>query len=158
MSTTQPVVEKRTFSVRIEATTQIDAPVDSAWSVLSDTSAYGSWNPFVKRLDGQLAPGETIEVTMALAGRKPQELKPRIVGFEPGRSFEWLGQIGPRGVFDGRHRFELRPLTDERCELVQSEVLSGALVPFFKGMLTGSTPAAFVALNEAFKARVENVA
>jgi hypothetical protein len=158
MSSNHPLVETSTFSVRIEATTQIDAPVQEAWSVLSNTSAYGSWNPFVQRLDGQLARGERIEVMMVLEGRKPQKLKPRIVGFEPGRSFEWLGQFGPRGVFDGRHRFELRPLTDERCELVQSEVLSGVLVPFFKRMLTDPTPAAFVALNEAFKARVENVA
>jgi hypothetical protein len=156
MPTTQPKVEKKAFSVRIEAVTPISAPVERAWSVLSDTSAYGSWNPFVKRLDGQLKPGERIEVMLALEGRKPQKMKPRIVGCEPGRSFEWLGQFGPRGVFDGRHRFELRPLADGGCELVHSEVLSGALVPFFRRMLTGPTPDAFVALNEAFKARVED--
>jgi hypothetical protein len=85
-------------------------------------------------------------------------LKPRVVSYEPSRSFEWLGQIGPRGVFDGRHRFELRPVADGQCELVHSEVLSGVLVPFFKRMLTGPTPEAFVALNQAFKERVENVA
>jgi len=157
MSITRPTVEKKAFSVRIEAVTPIAAPVERAWSVLSDTDAYGSWNPFVKRLDGQLAPGEKIEVSLALAGRKPQKMKPRIVGYEPGRSFEWLGQVGPRAVFDGRHRFELRPVDEGRCELVQSEVLSGVLVPFFKRMLTGPTPDAFVALNEAFKERVENV-
>jgi hypothetical protein len=153
---TQPTVEKKAFSVRIEAVTPVDAPVQKAWSVLSDTSAYDSWNPFVKRLDGRLAPGERIEVSLVLAGRKPQKMKPRIVGYEPGRAFEWLGQFGPRGVFDGRHRFELRPIDEGRCELVQSEVLSGMLVPFFKKMLTGPTPDAFSALNEAFKARVEN--
>jgi hypothetical protein len=155
---TQPTVEKKAFSVRIEAVTPVDAPVQKAWSVLSDTSAYDSWNPFVKRLDGQLEPGEKIEVSLALAGRKPQTMKPRIVGYEPGRAFEWLGQVGLRGVFDGRHRFELRPLADGGCELVHSEVLSGLLVPFFKRMLTGPTPDAFVAMNEAFKKRVENAA
>jgi hypothetical protein len=156
MPSTRPTVERKTFAVRVEAVTTIDAPIEKAWSVLSDTAAYPTWNPFVKRLDGQLAPAQRIEVTLALEGRKLQKMKPRIVGYEPGRSFEWLGQVGLRGVFDGRHRFELRPVTDGRCELIHSEVLSGVLVPFFKTMLTGPTPDAFVALNEAFKKRVEN--
>ena len=155
MQTTRHTVESKAFSVKVEAVTQIDAPVDKAWKVLVDTSAYGSWNPFVKRLEGSLVPGERIEVDLQLEGRKLQKMKPRLVSLDQGKSFEWLGQFGPRGVFDGRHRFELRSLANDRCELVQSEVLSGALVPFFKKMLTGPTPDAFVELNEAFKKRVE---
>ncbi len=156
MQTTRPTVEIRAFSVTVEAATPIEAPVEKAWEVLIDTDAYGSWNPFVRRIDGRLIVGEHIEVDLQLQGRKLQTMKPRLVTVEPGRSFEWLGHIGPRGVFDGRHRFEVRPAGDARCELVQSEVLSGAMVPFFKKMLTGPTPDAFIALNEAFKKRVEN--
>jgi hypothetical protein len=156
MPSTRPTVERKPFAVKVEAVTPIDAPVEDAWSVLSDTAAYGSWNPFVKQLKGELVAGQKVEVSLALEGRKLQKMNPRIVSCEPGRSFEWLGQVGPRGVFDGRHRFELRPVGEGRCELVHSEVLSGVLVPFFKSMLTGPTPDAFVALNEAFKARVEN--
>jgi hypothetical protein len=80
------------------------------------------------------------------------------LSLDQGKSFEWLGQFGPRGVFDDRHRFELRPVAGGRCALVQSEVLSGALVPYFKKMLTGPTAGAFVALDEAFKERVEHAA
>ena len=158
MRKTRTAVESKAFAVTVEAVTPVDAPVEQAWQVLSDTTAYGSWNPFVRRLDGPLVSGEHIEVDLQLAGRKLQKMKPRVVKVEPGKSFEWLGQFGPRGVFDGRHRFELRPLGTGRCELVQSEVLSGALVPFFKKMLTGPTPEAFAALNEAFKDRVEHAA
>ena len=156
MQMTRPTVDTTALSVRIEAVTEIDAPADRAWSVLSDTAAYGSWNPFVTRLEGPLVQGERIEVVLQLDGRKPQTMTPRLVRVDEGTSFEWLGQFGPRGVFDGRHRFELRPRDGGRCVLVQSEVLSGALVPFFRRMLTGPTPDAFVALNEAFKRRVEH--
>jgi len=155
MQMTRPTVESKAFSVKVEAVTPIEAPVDKAWKVLTDTSEYGSWNPFVRRLEGPLVPGQHIEVDLQLEGRKLQKMKPRLVSLDQGKSFEWLGQFGPRGVFDGRHRFELRSLANDRCELVQSEVLSGALVPFFKKMLTGPTPDAFVELNEAFKKRVE---
>ena len=139
MRKTRTTVESKAFAVTVEAVTPVDAPVEQAWQVLSDTAAYGSWNPFVRRLDGPLVSGEHIEVDLQLAGRKLQKMKPRVVKIEPGKSFEWLGQFGPRGVFDGRHRFELRPLGTGRCELVQSRFL-GALVPFFKKMLTGPLP------------------
>jgi len=157
MQTTRPRVERTAFTVTVEAVTPIDAPMEQAWQVLAATEAYGSWNPFVRRLEGRLVAGERIEVDLQLEGRKLQKMKPRLVAVEPGRFFEWLGRFGPPGVFDGRHRFELRPLGAGSCELVQSEVLSGALVPVFHKMLTGPTPDAFVALNETFKQRVEHV-
>ena len=40
---------------------------------------------------------------------------------------------------------------------MQSERLSGALVPAFRGMLTTAAPAAFVAMNDALAARVQEV-
>jgi len=156
VSSTRSTIETKAFAVTVSAVTTIEAPAELAWGVLSDTAAYGSWNPFVKRLDGPLVEDGHIEVDLQLPGRKLQTMKPRVVGFELGRSFEWLGQFGPRGVFDGRHRFEIRPTGGSTCELVQSEVLSGLLVPLFKKMLTGPTPEAFVALNEAFKKEVED--
>ncbi|MHB1712947.1 MAG: SRPBCC family protein [Acidimicrobiales bacterium] len=155
MLATTPIVSTTALSVTIEAVTAIDAPAEKAWTVLADTGTYAQWNPFVRRLDGPLEAGHRIEVDLQLPDRKLQKMKPKVTGVETSRSFEWLGGFGPRGVFDGRHRFEIRPVGAQRCELVQSEKLSGLLVPLFKKMLTGPTPEAFVALNEAFKARVE---
>jgi len=156
MPVSTPSVRAGAFAVTVEAVTPVDAAPAAAWEVLADTGSYGAWNPFVRRLDGPLVPGGRIEVDLQLEGRKLQTMRPKVVGFDPGRSFEWLGRVGARGVFDGHHRFEVRPVDDTHCELVQSETLSGLLVPFFRRMLTGPTPAAFVALNEAFKERVEH--
>lgn len=150
---TDTKVTTTVFSVDIEAVTPIDAPADRAWNVLADTDSYPEWNPLVRRFDGPLVEGQKVAVELHLPGRKPQSMSPRIVEVVPGRAFEWLG--GTRGVFDGRHRFEIRAVDARRCELVQSERLSGLLVPAFKKMLTGPTPAAFTALNDAFKVRVE---
>ena len=54
MRKTRTTVESKAFAVTVEAVTPVDAPVEQAWQVLSDTTAYGSWNPFVRRLDGPL--------------------------------------------------------------------------------------------------------
>jgi hypothetical protein len=59
-------------------------------------------------------------------------------------------------VFDGRHRFLVEPAGAGRTRFVQSERLSGALVPAFRGMLTTATPAAFVAMNDALATRVQD--
>ncbi len=155
-TTTTARVTKRAFSVDITATTAVDRPAAEVWAVLTETVRYSEWNPFVTELVGNLAPGEKIAVTLQLPGRKAHHLKPRIVEVDAGRSFTWLGGFGMRGVFDARHHFEIRDQGPRACELVQHERLSGVLVPMFRSTLTGPTPRAFVALNEACKARVEH--
>ncbi len=144
------------FSVDIQARTTIAAPASAAWTVLADTTSYPEWNPFVRRLEGDLQRGSRLEVELQLGDRKPQRMRPTIVTLDEGRVLEWLGRVGFPGVLDGRHRFELRSTEATGCELVHSERLSGALVPAFRKLLTRDTPAAFVAYNEAFKRRVES--
>jgi hypothetical protein len=144
------------FAVDLEARSHLAAGADRAWQALSDTGAYRDWNPFVTRFDGELREGARVDVELSLPGRSPQRMRPRIVEAAPGRSFAWRGSFGPRGIFDGVHRFEIVPLGDNECEFIQSERLSGVLVPVFRGMLTGPTPEAFAAFNSAFAQRVEH--
>lgn len=156
MTATTTDVRSTAFAVEITAVTPIDAPAGRVWEVLADTAAYPEWNPFVRALRGPLTEGARIEVELQLPGRKLQTLTPRIVAVEPGRSFTWLGHVGPTGVFDGRHSFTVEPDGDG-ARLVHAERLSGLLVPAFRGMLTGATPAAFTAMNEALRERVHGV-
>lgn len=152
-STTTTDVRSTAFAVEITAVTGIDAPAERVWAVLADTAAYPEWNPFVRALRGPLVPGGRIEVDLQLPGRDLQTMRPALVAVDTGRSFTWVGHVGPRGVFDGRHCFTVEPLGPGRSRLVHHERLSGLLVPAFRGMLTGATPRAFTALNDALAAR-----
>lgn len=161
MMTTTPTatavtVDTTAFTVTVRAVTAIEASAEATWAVLSDTGSYPEWNPFVRRFDGELTVGAKVDVELQLEGRKAQTMSPTIMDVEPGRTFEWLGGFGFRGVLDGRHRFEIEPIDADGCRLIQSEKLSGALVPIFRRLLTGPTPSAFVASNEALRARVED--
>ena len=89
--------------------------------MLTDTDAYPEWNPFVRSLRGALVVGERIEAERAAPGAAPRTIRPRVSADE-GWSFEWLGRIGPRHVFDGG-RFEVRPDGPDGCVLVQHEHL-----------------------------------
>ena len=147
-------VATRLFRVEITATTDVAASAEETWAVLTDTAAYPEWNPLIRRLDGRLAVGEGLEVDFQPDPSRPiQTMRPRVVVFEPGRCFAWLGRLGLPGLVDGRHSFLVEP-TDAGCRLVQHEVLSGLLVPFVRRLLAVETPRAFVALNDALAARV----
>ncbi len=145
---------RKALSVTVEAVTHVATPPERVWSVLTDTDAYPSWNPFVRSISGQLVAGERLTVALKPTDAEPRTMAPTVVEVVPGRSFTWLGKVGVRGVLDGRHRFTVTADGDG-SRLVQHERLSGLLVPAFRRLLTVDTPAAFVASNDALKARAE---
>lgn len=53
------------MSSTIERSIQIDATPATVWSILTDTNAYPSWNPFMTELAGDLTVGAKLEVRIA---------------------------------------------------------------------------------------------
>ena len=136
---------------------EIEASPEQVWAVLSDLEAYGSWNPFVTDVRGAVVEGTRLRVRLTPPGGRGITMKPRVTVAEPARTFEWLGHLGVRGLFDGRHRFELRP-TATGTTLIQRETFTGLLASLLMRVLAEKTTAGFVLMNEALKARVEQAA
>jgi hypothetical protein len=133
---------------KISSETEIEASPAKVWAVLTDGPAHESWNPFIERIDGDLAVGRRLEVKF----RNGPKFRPIVTEYEPGKVLEWLGSTGFRGIFDGRHRFELSE-TATGTRVVQSEEFSGVMVPFLGRMLT-STELNFAKMNRALAERV----
>ena len=138
----------------INCTTEIDAPAETVWHELTDTGEYGDWNPFVRRAEGELSEGETLEIEIAPPGSRPVTLKPKVLEVEPRRRLRWLGHLLVPGLFDGEHSFELEPLASGGTRFTQSERFTGILVRPF-GRMLAKTELGFEAMNEALKARAE---
>jgi hypothetical protein len=134
---------------------QIDAPAERVWSVLSDFASYRSWNPFIVDASGEPAIGGRLHLRMEPPGGKAMSFKPRVTGAEPPRLLEWLGTLGVRGLFDGRHRFELAD-RDGGTVVTQSEEFTGILVPFVWNSMRERTRSGFEELNQALKTRAES--
>lgn len=139
----------------LHTTIDIEGAPEQVWSVLTDFERYPEWNPFVATIQGRLAPGARLRVRLTPPGGRGISLQPRVTEVEAGRAFEWLGSIGVRGIFDGRHRFEIEP-TERGTRLTQRETFSGFLVRLLPSRFHARTEAGFIALNEGLKARVEH--
>jgi hypothetical protein len=133
---------------------EIDASPAAVWEVLADIDRYSDWNPFIRRLDGELRAGERLEAEIAPPGGRAMTLKPTVLVAEPGRELTWLGRLLVRGLVDGEHRFRIEDLPDGRSRLVQSERFSGILVGLV-GATLRKAEAGFAEMNAAVKARAE---
>jgi hypothetical protein len=132
----------------VERSIVIPAPAPVVWAILTDTSRYGSWNPFIPELTGDLAVGARIRVRISPPGGRAMSFAPTVTEMDPGRRLEWRGRLGVPGLFDGQHSFALEALGPATTRLTQAERFSGCLVPL-TGALLRRTAAGFQAMNEA---------
>jgi hypothetical protein len=133
----------------------IEASPEQVWAVLTDFAHYPDWNPFLVRVAGVPEQGQRLSVTLAPPGGRRITIKPVLTEVATGRVLEWWGHLGVRGIFDGRHRFELHQ-AGSATRLVQREDFTGALVPLVARSLDRGTAAGFALMNAALKARAEH--
>ena len=136
---------------------QIDTPPEIVWEVLTDLDRYADWNPFITSAQGTVEVGRQLTNRLDPPGGKAMTFRPRVTAVERGKAFEWIGHLGVRGVFDGRHRFELTA-TATGTLLTQQEEFTGVLVRLLRSSLDHRTKAGFEQMNAALKTRAEAVA
>jgi hypothetical protein len=136
---------------------EIDAPPERVWAVVTDFASYPEWNPFIRRISGELHVGAKLEVQIEPPGGRPVTFKPTVRAVEVSRELRWLGRLLLPGIFDGEHSLRIEPLDDGRSRFVQSERFTGLLVGLVKGTLA-KTETGFEQMNTALKARVEQPA
>ena len=136
--------------------TEIDitAPAERVWDVLTDFAAYPRWNPFIRQIDGVLAPRARLRVQIRPPGGRVMTFRPIVLRVEDGRHFSWRGRTFVPGLFDGEHAFDVEPAAG-RVRFVHAEVFRGLLVPLLARTLRTRTRQGFEAMNVALKARVE---
>jgi hypothetical protein len=134
---------------------EIHASSERVWQVLSDFDAYPHWNPFIRRIEGELRVGARLRVFVQPAGRKGMSFRPTVTLHEPKRALGWLGRLWVPGLFDGEHSFTIDPVAEERVRFVHAERFTGLLVPLAAKMLDQDIRRGFEEMNRALKLRSE---
>jgi hypothetical protein len=134
---------------------EIHASAQTVWNLLTDTSRFPEWNPFIRRLSGELVVGRRLVVFLQPSGSAGMEFKPIVLKVEPNRELRWLGQLWLPGLFDGKHVFQIEPLADTRVLFRQQETFTGILVPLLKKALETDTRRGFNEMNQKLKELAE---
>lgn len=139
--------------MQVRTETDIAAPIERVWDVISDFGAYPEWNPVITRIDGRCEEGADLRVRFAQPGGRSTLVKPRVVRVELGRLLRWRSQLFGRWLFSSEQTFELQGLEPERTRLRLGLDFTGALAQRYSGMLP-STARSFVIMNQALEDRV----
>lgn len=134
---------------------EISAPKEKVWGILADFPAYPLWNPFIKRIEGEVRAGAKLDVHMQPPGGRAMTFHPRVLSAIPGRELRWLGHLFVPGIFDGEHRLLIDERESKTVTFIQEEVFKGALVSF-TGRLLDRTRMGFESMNESLKKRAED--
>lgn len=136
-----------------QASSTIEASPEAVWSILTDGSGYPNWDSGVERVEGRIAPGETIKVFSKVNPGRAFPVK--VTEFEPGRRMVWSGGM-PLGLFKGVRTFRLSRQARGGTQFDVREEYSGPLLsvmwrtipdldPSFKQFASGLKTAAEMA-------------
>lgn len=137
------------------AETEINAPAERVWALLTSFGTYPEWNPFIRRIRGEPRKGVRLEVRIHLPGMRGMTFQPIVLCAEPNRELRWQGRLWTPGLFDGEHSFTIEPIGPNRVRFVQREVFNGLLVSLLARSLETDTRRGLEGMNRALKQRAE---
>jgi hypothetical protein len=133
-----------------ESTALIQAPPEAIWSVLTDAPGYADWDSGVVRVEGTIAPRETIKVVSEANPKRAFPVK--VTEFAPGERMVWSGGM-PLGLFKGVRTFRLQP-EDGATRFTMREEYSGPMLPLIWRSMPDLGPS-FEQFASGLKARAE---
>lgn len=152
----KPPPPKAPRGLRIEHRIGIQAPAEVIWEVIADLSSWHEWCELYPKATGQIRIGATLDITLALPGRPVEEIHPVVLEWVPNEQLHWrLTMLG--GLVKTTRFFEIEALAPESCIVNNGELIAGFLGPRLGKPLAGRIYRAFMAMDEALKARAEAI-
>lgn len=116
-----------------ESYADVRAEPEAIWAVLTDATGMSAWESGIDRVEGRIAPGETIRVHARISPGRTFPVK--VTEFSPPKRMVWTGGM-PLGLFKGVRTFTVSPHRDGTVRLTVREEYTGALL----GMMWKSMP------------------
>ena len=140
--------------LRIEHRVGVQAPAEVIWEVISDLKSWSQWNPLYPRAAGEIRIGSVLDLTLALPGQKPQEIRPTVIDWVPNDQLHWrLTMLG--GMVKTVRFLEIETLAEASCIVSSGEYFGGFMGPSVGKRMGNAIYRGFRDMNEALKARAE---
>ncbi len=140
---------------RIETEIEIAAAPHQIWEVLTQFASYGTWNPFIDRIDGEARLGSQIKVYVKALGLPAMPLDAEIVTLTPDQEIVWRSGLVTKGVFDRDHIIKIEP-RGEGSLVRQIQTFEGPMAKAAALFGEGPVRHGLTRMNEALKKRVES--
>ncbi|MEP7355946.1 MAG: SRPBCC domain-containing protein [Anaerolineales bacterium] len=133
---------KSAFRLEYSAGINIQAPPARVWKLMTHAADFARWNSTIKSIEGQIAPGQTIELIAAIAPTRTFNL--RIIEFVPEKKMVWSDG---NAMFKGVRTYTLAAKGANSTDFTMAEVYTGLMLPMIAGSLPdfGSAFEQFVA-------------
>jgi hypothetical protein len=142
--------------LRIEHRIGIQAPAEVIWEVIADLASWEQWNPLYPKAAGQIRIAGTLEMTLALPGQPPQEIRPTVLEWVPNEQLHWrLSLMG--GLVKTTRFLEIESLAEASCIVSNGELFAGLMGPSIGKRMGRAVYRGFAEMDEALKARAESV-
>jgi len=133
-----PAVKTRTtFHMSCSIATQIAAPRERVWQLLTDAANYTTWNSTLTSLEGDITLGGTVKMTVPqVPGRT---FKVKVSELEANRRMIWRDGFPP--IFRGVRTFSLESKDgSDRTIFKMTEECSGLFLPMIAGQFPDFKP------------------
>ena len=140
--------------IRIE--TQINAPANTVWSILTDFSRYPDWNPLIPSIDANLSVGSPVSFTLRAHGLDLPVIGAEITNVARGEDFRWAGPANEMLAQAVRleHYFTVQALGPDSCRFIHGEFATGLLADLVFQLLQ-TAEGGYKDMNLALKNRAE---
>ena len=143
------------FSVRTDRT-QINAPIDFVWEVLTDVEKYGEWNPFTPQAGTDFKIGSPAHLLVRMGPTKFR-ITERVCAFEKPRLIAWSREFGASWLLFAVREQHLEPISDTSCSYHNVDLLSGVLSPMVSLLFGSYMRRGFSDVGVALKLRAETL-
>ena len=136
---------------------EINAPIDVVWGVLSDCSAYPEWNPFILECDTNFEIDSPLKMKVELDMGFPFPQVETITAYTEGEMFEYQFKI-PLGAIHSVRQHVLTRIDDNTTHYVSSVKMKGWMMPLVRTMQGKALDKGFPGMANAMIARAEAIA
>ena len=143
--------------LEVASATEIEAPPEAVWNVLTDLEHFGAWNPFIRRASGSTELGGEVRVRVKPSLRVPLGFRATITEREPGRHLRWYGHVLAGWLASGDHTFDIERVDERTTRFVQRERFGGVLPWLVRRLLVREAYRGFTAMNRALAERVRSL-
>lgn len=108
----------------------VPATAEAVWRVLTDFDAYGEWNPYVTRAQGEVRLGATVRLRLEPRPDETETVECELLTVKVARKLRWRCRKYAPGILDEEHTFRILRLGPDRVRLVYDGRFEGLLQPF----------------------------